>query len=88
MENNIVRFAMMKAVPKKWDLEYNMALFERMAKKAADNGAEILLTCECFLDGYCIAPEDEFDPTRFRDKIIQPKDGEYINRVKAVANPF
>ena len=85
---NIVRFGMMKALPRKYDLEYNMALFERMAKKASDNDVNILLTCECFLDGYCVYPVEDFDKKRFANEITQSRDGKIISRVREIAKDY
>jgi len=47
-----MRLGILRMVPKAWDPEYNFKAFEPMARKAAAEGVEVLVTCECFLDGY------------------------------------
>lgn len=79
---------MIKAIPKKYELDYNMALFERMAEKAFRNNVNVLMTCECFLDGYCVSPADEFDSERFTNETVQRKNGKYISRVREIAEKF
>ncbi|MBI4530936.1 MAG: carbon-nitrogen hydrolase family protein, partial [Candidatus Latescibacteria bacterium] len=50
-----VRVGLIKAVPKKWDLEANWATFERLAVSAKERGSQIICTPETFLDGYVTA---------------------------------
>lgn len=45
--------ACMRVQPKRWDKAHNLALLEHYAKEAAGQGAELVVTCEGFLDGYC-----------------------------------
>ena len=48
-----IKIGMLKAMPKKWDVEENWAIFE---KQFETHGGEtdIFITPECFLDGYAV----------------------------------
>lgn len=48
----LVRVGLIKAIPRPWDLPGNWALFQRLADRAVADGAQLLCTPECFLDGY------------------------------------
>lgn len=47
-----VRVGLIKAQPARWDLRANWALFRQLADRAVAEGAQLLCTPECFLDGY------------------------------------
>jgi len=71
----------------KWlrtDKPANFRRAERMIREAAAGGAQIVVTTECFLDGYAIAdksiPLDEY--RALGEKI---PDGEYFRRLSALA---
>jgi len=53
-----VRLALLRATPKKWELEENFQVFLRAVELAAEKDADILITPECWLDGYAAAAED------------------------------
>ncbi len=48
-----MRLGILRMMPKPWDPAHNIELLDAMARKAAAEGVELLVTCECFLDGYC-----------------------------------
>ena len=50
-----MRLAMLRGVPEKWQLKRNFAVFEQAIAKAAESNADILVTPECWLDGYASA---------------------------------
>ncbi len=52
-----MRLALLKAVPRKWDLDANLQEFLRLAKEAAAQGADLFIAPECWLDGYAVADE-------------------------------
>ncbi|HNT87573.1 MAG TPA: carbon-nitrogen hydrolase family protein, partial [Candidatus Hydrogenedentes bacterium] len=75
-----VRVALMRGVPRKWDLDANFAVFLKLLDKAAAQGAELFITPECWLDGYA-APDDGSTPDRLRS-IAQDLDvSPYLKRV-------
>jgi len=49
-----IRVSLLRAVPAAGDLAANWAVFERLARRAAKEGAELALGPECFLDGYAV----------------------------------
>lgn len=64
-----------------------MSIFEKHAREAADRGAELLITCECYLDGYCadmLPAKHRFtgiDRTRF-GSMAQADDNMFLSRLK------
>ena len=78
-----MRIALLKAVPEPWELERNWQTIERLAVRLEGAGIDLLITPECFLDGY-VAPNKDWTPERF-DGVIQDKNGAYIPRACALA---
>ncbi len=54
VQEDDIRVASLSFIPKKWDKEANLATIDKMAREAAANGAEIIVTSEGALDGYLI----------------------------------
>ena len=79
-----VRLAMLRAVPVKWDLAANFAVFEKGVQLAAQAKADILVTPECWLDGY-VSPTKESTPEKILGIAQDPRDSEYLRRVAAAA---
>ena len=76
----------MRVLPKKWDKAYNFALLERYAKDAAGQGAELVVTCEGFLDGYTSHPK--YTPGLTRERFLkngEPIDGPWMKKIAALA---
>jgi len=73
-----VRLALLQAVPVKWDLQANFATFERLLDQAS--GADILITPECWLDGYAAADKGS-TPERLRSIAQDPATSPYIRRI-------
>jgi predicted amidohydrolase len=71
----------------KWirsDKEANYRRIEPMIRKAAANGAKIICTTECFLDGYAIADKElPLDDYRALGEVIPT--GKYYQRLAALA---
>jgi len=80
----IVRVGLVKAVPEKWVLEHNWTLFETLAGRCVERGAEIICTPECFLDGYVAPDRKGWSDERFRS-IAQPLDGGYVGKAREFA---
>src|SRR2546425_1625758 len=79
----IVRVALLKAVPEPWELQRNWQTVERLAAPLEGQGLDLLITPECFLDGYVVVQED-WTPERFA-AVIQDRDGPYFPRAQALA---
>ena len=83
-----MRLGLLKAVPRPWEPEWNLSVFEKYAREAADRGVELLVTCECYLDGYCadmLPAKRRFtgaDRERF-EAMAQADDSPYLSRLKA-----
>ena len=75
-----VRVALMHGIPEKWNLDANFAVFLEQLDAASDKGADILITPECWLDGYA-APDKKSTPERLR-AVAQPLESSpYLRRV-------
>src|SRR4051794_27490623 len=72
----------------KWvrgDKEANYRRAERMIRQAASQGAKVVCTTECFLDGYAIA--DKSIPLETYRALGEPiPDGEYCRRLMTLAD--
>jgi predicted amidohydrolase len=79
----IVKIAQLKAVPEPWELERNWQTVERLATPLEGQGIDLLITPECFLDGYVVV-QDDWTPERF-DTVLQDMDGRYVPRGQALA---
>ncbi len=81
---NNVRVGLFTAMPVKWDLEANWSTFERSVEAHAASGIDIIVTPECFLDGYAAAAKD-WTPDKF-EKIAQDfATSPYLARLRALA---
>jgi predicted amidohydrolase len=81
---NKVRVGLFTAMPVKWDLEANWSTFERLVDAHAASGIDIIVTPECFLDGYAAAAKD-WTPEKF-DRIAQDfSSSAYLARLRALA---
>lgn len=81
---NKKRFALLRAVPKKWDLDANFKVFLDAVEMASRRKASLLVTPECWLDGYA-SPDKDSTPERIR-AIAQPLETSlYLKRVSESA---
>ena len=71
---------MLKAVPAKWDIDRNWAIFEEQIIRRQDDGIDVFITPECFLDGYC-ATEDDWTIQRFTEIAQDISKSDYIQCV-------
>ena len=83
-DRNSLRLAMMRAVPEKWNLDANYRTFATAVALAAEKEADLLITPECWLDGYASAAKDSTP-----DKIVaiaqSPQRSEYLRGVSQLA---
>lgn len=63
-----LRLALLRGKPVKWAPAANWAVFLRLAREAAEGGADLLVTPECWLDGYSAA--DSAGSTRERLRTV------------------
>ena len=81
---NIVRLALLRAVPVKWDLEANFKTFLDGVDLAVEQKAELLITPECWLDGYASTAADS-TPERIRGIAQNVDSSPYLVKVAEVA---
>jgi predicted amidohydrolase len=79
-----VRLALMRGIPEKWNLEANFAVFLQQVKAADAKEADILITPECWLDGYA-SPHKDATPEKLRAIAQDVKTSPYLQRVAAEA---
>jgi len=73
--------------PRPWDKEHNFKLLTKYAQQAASEGAQLLVTCEGFLDGYI--SNANRTPELTREKYLQvgePLDGLWMKRISELAD--
>lgn len=79
--------AALKVMSAAGDSSANYTRFEQFARQAAAGGADLLVTPECYLDGYMGSPK--FRPGMTREKMLQshsePIDGPTLRKVGALA---
>ena len=75
-----LRLALLRAVPKKWDLEANFQVFLEGVDLAAQRRADILITPECWLDGYA-SPDQDSTPERIRSIAQSLETSPYLKQV-------
>lgn len=79
--------AALKVMPAAGDAAANYARFETYARQAAASGAHLIVTPECYLDGYMGSPK--FRPGMTREKVLQSHtetlDGPTLRKVAALA---
>jgi len=78
-----VRVGMIKAVPVKWAKRRNWNALDRLVREAARRGAQVVVTPECFLDGYVIHEED-CTPERLRRMAERGERSAYVKKMKAL----
>ncbi|MBN1580705.1 MAG: carbon-nitrogen hydrolase family protein [Anaerolineae bacterium] len=82
--NQKLRIGMLKAMPQKWNLEANWAVFEAQFHRHARDDLDFFITPECFLDGYAVTEED-WTPERFFTVAQHVESSRYIQRVQEMA---
>lgn len=82
----ILLVAGLKLAPVPFDKEGNYAKFERYTREAAKAGAQVVITSECYLDGYVGNPK--LYPELTQEKFLafaEPIDGAYVTRAATLA---
>ena len=78
--------AALSLTPKPWDKEANFATLERYTRKAALDGAKLIVTPEGFLEGYVGNENQHPELTRERYfQIGEPVDGPVFKRIRNLA---
>lgn len=78
-----IRLGLFSAEPVKWDLEANWRAFETAVESSAGQGIDLVVTPECYLDGYAAAAKD-WTAERF-EGIAQGPNSAYLERLRALA---
>lgn len=81
---NLVRLALLRSVPEKWNLEANFDVFLQGVALAADRDADILITPECWLDGYA-SPAEDSTPKKILEIAQDITTSSYLKRVASKA---
>jgi predicted amidohydrolase len=79
-----IRLGLFSAVPVKWDLEANWRTFEQVFLAHTADKLDLVVTPECFLDGYTAAAKD-WTPEHFAGIAQDVTSSPYIARVRALA---
>ena len=79
-----VTIGMLKAMPAKWGVEENWAVFEAQFRRHAGEGMDVFITPECFLDGYAVT-EADWTVERFAGIAQDVGKSGYIRRVREMA---
>ena len=78
-----IKIGMLKAMPEKWDVAENWAVFERQfATHGKDT--DVFITPECFLDGYAVT-EKNWTAERFAGVAQDVRQSAYIRQVCEMA---
>jgi predicted amidohydrolase len=88
-----ISVASLSIFPKKWDKEVNTVKIEQMVRKAAEQGAQIIITPEGVLEGFVITEvleekdsiKKEMLTKRFLE-IAEPMDGKYFVQICHIAD--
>ena len=79
-----VRLGLFTAMPEKWDVEKNWRVFEETALRYAAEKPDVIVTPECWLDGYSAAAKD-WTLQRFAAIAQAEAASPYIAKVRAMA---
>jgi predicted amidohydrolase len=79
-----VRLGLFSAVPTYWDLQGNWQTFDRTVAEHVNEGMDLIITPECYLDGYAVNAKD-WNPQRFAAIAQNVKTSSYIRHVRELA---
>ncbi len=82
-----VRLGLFTAMPVKWDLDRNWQTFERTFLAHANEGIDVVVTPECFLDGYAVSAKD-WTPEHFAQIAQDVATSPYTAHVRALAQKY
>jgi predicted amidohydrolase len=83
-DSSSIRLALLRAVPTKWDLEANFKVFLEGVDLAVQQKADLLITPECWLDGYA-SPAADSTPERIRGIAQDLDSSPYLAKVAQLA---
>jgi predicted amidohydrolase len=81
----IIRVAQIKVYPAKGDLEGNFAELLAILKKVQEHRPDVVVTPECFLDGY-VATEERVTHDNITRYAIDPSNSSYVGQISAWAS--
>ncbi|MBI4658999.1 MAG: carbon-nitrogen hydrolase family protein [Verrucomicrobia bacterium] len=84
VDSNVLRLALLRAVPKKWDLDANFAAFLQGLEISVEKKAALFLTPECWLDGYA-SPDKASTPEKIRGIAQDLDSSPYLKQVATKA---
>jgi N-carbamoylputrescine amidase len=82
-----IRLGLFTAMPAQWDLEGNWQIFERTFLAHANQGLDVVVTPECFLDGYAVEAKD-WTADHFARIAQDVETSPYIGRVRSLAEKY
>jgi predicted amidohydrolase len=82
-----VRIGLFTAMPARWDLEANWRVFEETVARHAAEKPDLIVTPECWLDGYAAAAPD-WTPERFAAIAQDESTSSYIAKVRQLAEKY
>lgn len=93
LQKKSVRIASCSIYPKKWDKAFNWKQIHAFVTRAAEAGAEVVVTPEGVLEGYVINQVNEVQDPQTKAKLVQqfvdlgePLHGPYIRKARALAD--
>jgi len=84
-ETTILRIGQLRGVPPKWEVEKNFQTFLDFLPEASEKKVDILITPECWLDGYA-SPDESSTPEKLRTIAQDPDTSPYLARVAKEAD--
>jgi 5-aminopentanamidase len=82
-----LRLGLFTAMPVKWDLDGNWQIFERTFLAHANQGLDMVVTPECFLDGYAVEAKD-WNADHFNRIAQDVSTSPYISKVRTLAEKY
>jgi predicted amidohydrolase len=79
-----VRLGLFTAMPEKWNVEANWRVFAETVERHAGDKPDVIVTPECFLDGYAAAAKD-WTPEKFAAVAQDEATSPYIAKVRELA---
>ena len=80
-----VRVALVKAESEWGDVKGNVALLEHLARPLVDRGIDVLVTPECFLDGYMVRDKERVTARKLRARCVTGPADPVVRRVGRLA---
>ncbi|UCE10742.1 MAG: carbon-nitrogen hydrolase family protein [Candidatus Thorarchaeota archaeon] len=79
-----LRVGLLKAMPRKWDKDANYGTMERVVRRASEYSVDLVVTPECFLDGY-VVEESDYTRKRLMGIAEEGENGIYIRKTSQLA---